>query len=60
MTSKMTMLALLCGGLLVGSNALADNHTVSVGYAQSKVEDFKKISVASTFSIAMNGSLLSV
>jgi len=43
MTSKMTMLALLCGGLLVGSNALADNHTVSVGYAQSKVEDFKNI-----------------
>jgi len=33
MTSKLTMLALLCGGLLVGSNALADNHTVSIGYA---------------------------
>ena len=43
MTSKLTMLALLCGGLLVGSNALADNHTVSIGYAQSKVEDFKNI-----------------
>ncbi|WP_419962840.1 Ail/Lom family outer membrane beta-barrel protein [Pantoea vagans] len=43
MTSKMTMLALVCGGLLVGSNALADNHTVTIGYAQSKVEDFKNI-----------------
>lgn len=43
MISKLTMLALLCGGFLVGSNALAENHTVSIGYAQSKVEDFKNI-----------------
>ena len=43
MTSKMTMMVLLCGGLLAGNNALADHHTVSVGYAQSKIEDFKNI-----------------
>jgi len=43
MKFKMTTLALLCGTLLAGSNAFADNHTVSVGYAQSKVEDYKNI-----------------
>ncbi|KAF6667322.1 Ail/Lom family outer membrane beta-barrel protein [Pantoea sp. EKM101V] len=40
MKSKLSIMAVLCAGLLAGSNALANNHTVSVGYAQSKVEDF--------------------
>lgn len=35
--------ALLCTGLLTSTCALADNHTVSMGYAQSKVENFKDI-----------------
>ncbi|UIL51045.1 MULTISPECIES: Ail/Lom family outer membrane beta-barrel protein [Pantoea] len=43
MKSKIALMALLCGGLFTGSAALADNHTVSVGYAQSKVDDFKNI-----------------
>lgn len=43
MKAKITIVALLCGGLIFSVNALADNHTVSVGYAQSKVQDFKKI-----------------
>lgn len=43
MKLKITAMALLCSGLFVSANVLADNHTVSVGYAQSKVEDFKNI-----------------
>lgn len=43
MKSTFTSMALLCAGLLAGSNALADNHTVSVGFARSKVEDFKNL-----------------
>ena len=43
MKVKITALALLCSGLLLSNSVLADNHTLSVGYAQSKVEDFKNI-----------------
>lgn len=41
MKTKITLAALLCCGFL--SNAQANNHTISVGYAQSKVEYFKNI-----------------
>ncbi|MCP1437313.1 putative virulence related protein PagC [Erwinia persicina] len=43
MKVKITALALVCSGLLVSTGVLADSHTLSVGYAQSKVEDFKNI-----------------
>lgn len=43
MKSKITLMAVLCAGLLAGNTALANNHTVSIGYAQSKVEDFKNL-----------------
>lgn len=39
---KISLGILLAAGLTSGA-ALADNHTVSIGYAQSKVEDFKNI-----------------
>ncbi|MBB3323200.1 MULTISPECIES: Ail/Lom family outer membrane beta-barrel protein [Atlantibacter] len=39
---KVSLAILLVGGMVSGA-ALADNHTFSVGYAQSKVEDFKNI-----------------
>ncbi|MGK3140997.1 Ail/Lom family outer membrane beta-barrel protein [Pantoea sp. C2G6] len=41
--SKLTALALLCGTLFAGHSALADNHTVSIGYAQSNVKNFSDI-----------------
>lgn len=40
--TKTTLAVLLAAGLASGT-ALADNQTVSVGYAQSKVQDFKNI-----------------
>lgn len=43
MKFKIHAVALICSGLLASTCALADNHTVSIGYAQSKVEDFKNI-----------------
>ncbi|ARU94966.1 Ail/Lom family outer membrane beta-barrel protein [Tatumella citrea] len=43
MKAKIMMAALLCGGLFANTSVLADSHTVSVGYAQSKVADFKNI-----------------
>ncbi|WP_380181004.1 Ail/Lom family outer membrane beta-barrel protein [Kalamiella sp. sgz302252] len=43
MKLNITAMALLCSGLFASTGVLADNHTVSVGYAQSKVEDFKNI-----------------
>lgn len=43
MKLNISVVALLCTGLLTSTGALADNHTVSMGYAQSKVEDFKNI-----------------
>lgn len=43
MKVKITAVALFCGGLFASTGALADNHTVSVGYAQSKVQDFKNL-----------------
>ncbi|HBV39601.1 MAG TPA: Ail/Lom family protein [Erwinia sp.] len=43
MKVKVTALALLCSGLFISTGVMADNHTVSIGYAQSKVEDFKNI-----------------
>ncbi|MXP49498.1 Ail/Lom family protein [Pantoea sp. Eser] len=43
MKNKIALIALLCGGLFTANCVLAGNHTVSVGYAQSKVEDFKNI-----------------
>ncbi|KGB02975.1 MULTISPECIES: Ail/Lom family outer membrane beta-barrel protein [Leclercia] len=39
---KLSLAVLVAAGLASGA-ALADNQTVSVGYAQSKVEDFKNI-----------------
>lgn len=43
MKFKISAIALLCTGLLTSTGVLADNHTVSIGYAQSKVENFKNI-----------------
>lgn len=43
MKAKIMMGALLCSGLFASNSALADSHTVSVGYAQSKIKDFKNI-----------------
>ncbi len=43
MKAKIATLALFCAGTLASASALADNHTVSMGYAQSKVEGFKNI-----------------
>ena len=40
---KKISLAVLVAASLTSGAALADNQTVSVGYAQSKVEDFKNI-----------------
>lgn len=40
---KKISLGILLATVLVSGSVLADNHTVSVGYAQSKVEDFKNI-----------------
>ncbi|MWL74803.1 Ail/Lom family protein, partial [Escherichia coli] len=40
---KKLSLAVLVAATLASGAALADNQTVSVGYAQSKVEDFKNI-----------------
>ena len=37
---KVALAVLLAGGMVSGV-ALADEHSVSVGYAQSKVQDFK-------------------
>ncbi|PHM38499.1 Ail/Lom family outer membrane beta-barrel protein [Xenorhabdus innexi] len=37
------LLSLLTSGLVVGSFAYADSQNASIGYAQSKVEDFKDI-----------------
>lgn len=39
---KITLIALLVSGMASGA-AMADNQTVSVGYAQSKVEGFKNV-----------------
>lgn len=36
-------LAIMLGAVLMTSGAFADNHTFSIGYAQTKVEDFKNI-----------------
>lgn len=43
MKAKIATLALLCSALVAGNHALADQQTVSIGYAQSKVEDFKNL-----------------
>lgn len=40
--TKLSLAVLLAAGLASGA-ALAENHTFSVGYAQSKVQDFKNI-----------------
>lgn len=40
--TKISLAVLLAAGLASGAT-LADDHTVSVGYAQSKVQDFKNI-----------------
>ncbi len=40
---KKIALAVWVAATLTSGAALADNHTVSVGYAQSNVEDFKNI-----------------
>lgn len=43
MKAKIMMAALICGGLFANTSVQADTHTVSVGYAQSKVGYFKNI-----------------
>lgn len=43
MKLKITAVALLCSGLLTSPDILANNHTFSLGYAQSKIEDFNNI-----------------
>ena len=43
MNIKVTAFALLCSGLFLSNSVFADSHTLSVGYAQSKIEDFKNI-----------------
>jgi putatice virulence related protein PagC len=43
MMKKSIAAALLCSGLFVSTGALADNHTVSMGYAQSHIKDFKNL-----------------
>ena len=40
---KKLSLAILAATTLMSGSALADNHTVSVGYAQSKMDNFKDI-----------------
>ena len=40
---KIKLLAVLPLSLMVSEIAFADNHSVSIGYAQSKVQDFKDI-----------------
>ena len=43
MKVKITAAALFCANMLTSTSLLADNHTMSIGYAQSKVEHFKNI-----------------
>lgn len=43
MKMKSIAMALCCSGLLVSAGALADKQTVSLGYAQAKVESFKNL-----------------
>jgi len=43
MKVKNIAMALCCSGLFVSVGALADNHTASIGYAQSKIEGFNKL-----------------
>ncbi|KFC05625.1 Ail/Lom family protein, partial [Trabulsiella guamensis ATCC 49490] len=40
---KVELLAVLLASSMVSEVAFADNHSVSIGYAQSKVQDFKNI-----------------
>lgn len=42
-TKNKYLSAIIVAGCLFGSMAYADNQTVSIGYAQSKVQDFKNI-----------------
>lgn len=43
MSRKVIIGCLLSSSLMISANASADNHTVSLGYAQSKIQDYKKI-----------------
>lgn len=43
MFKKVVIGCLLTSGVVMSANAMADNHTVSLGYSQSKVQDFKNI-----------------
>lgn len=40
---KMTGLTVLIAGLIMSATAMADSHSISVGYAQSKVQNFKNM-----------------
>lgn len=40
---KLALFVVAVSSLLGSSCALADNHTLSLGYAQAKVQDFKNI-----------------
>lgn len=43
MSRKVVIGCLLSSFLMISANASADNHTVSLGYAQSKIQHFKDI-----------------
>lgn len=43
MLRKAVIGCLLSSCAVISTNAVADNHTVSLGYAQSKIQDFKNI-----------------
>lgn len=43
MLKKVVIGCLLSSCAIISANAIADNHTVSLGYAQSKVQDFNYI-----------------
>jgi len=43
MLRKVVIGCLLSSCAVISANAVADNHTISLGYAQSKVQDFKNI-----------------
>lgn len=59
MSRKVVIGCLLSSCVMISTNASANNHTVSLGYAQSKVQHFK-IFVELMLSTATSGILQSV
>lgn len=56
---KLALSVVAVSSLLGSSCALADNHTLSLGYAQAKVQDFKNIRGLNMHTV-MSGTLRSV